>query len=579
MLKAMKKYLVIIATMTAMLLFQACDPDFLNRTPLDAVATPDFFKTPDELRTYMNTFYSATNFPKYANHGSDFNSDIQTAGSPDQRLQGTRTIATSGTIGFADIRRVNYFFDHYKAVEQNHTLDEYQQYLGEAYFFRGLAYFNLLQSYGDMQIITTELGTSSPELYNPRNPRNEVADFIIGQLDSAAMYLTADKTSGAGRINRWIALLIQSRVALFEGTWEKYHAGTDFGVANANPNKYLEMAAAAAHEIISSGIYRVYSTASPETDYKDLFALQDYASNSEVMFWREYNNDLTRGNTSFTNDRNFRMETPSNKTITKELADAYLCNDGRPIAGNSLFKGYNTITDEAKNRDPRFYQTIATPDDAWKIHDDGRIEYWSGAYNRLNTSADYNAPTGYLIQKGYNPNMVYHVQQFEESPAIIYRYAEVLLNYVEAKAELGSIGQDDIDLAIKPLRDRVGMPNLDMGAIANDPNWDFPDLSPLINEVRRERQVELAAEGFRWDDIARWAAADELIVGKRPKGFLASQVEENPFPVDEDGFLDPLKNALPAGWGFKLNRDYLNSIPVSEIVLSEGNLIQNPGWE
>jgi len=175
--------------------------------------------------------------------------------------------------------------------------------------------------------------------------------------------------------------------------------------------------------------------------------------------------------------------------------------------------------------------------------------------------------------------MVYHVQQFEESPAIIYRYAEVLLNYVEAKAELGTINQGDIDLAIKPLRDRVGMPNLAMGAIVSDPDWDFPELSPLINEVRRERQVELAAEGFRWNDIARWAGADELIVGKRPKGFLASQVEENPFPVDENGFLDPLKNAMPEGWGFQLDRDYLNSIPVSEIVLSEGNLTQNPGWE
>src|SRR5690606_31773999 len=103
MLKAMKKYIVVTITAITLFFLQACDPDFLNRTPLDAVATPDFFKTPDELRTYMNTFYSAANFPKYANHGSDFNSDIQTAGSPDSRLQGTRTIATSGSIGFGDV--------------------------------------------------------------------------------------------------------------------------------------------------------------------------------------------------------------------------------------------------------------------------------------------------------------------------------------------------------------------------------------------------------------------------------------------------------------------------------------------
>src|SRR5690606_34638751 len=125
MLKAMKKYIFITVTILTTFAFQACDPDFLNRTPLDAVSTPEFFKTPQELNTYMNTFYSAANFPKYANHGSDFNSDLQTAGSPDQRLQGTRTIATSGTIGFGDVRRINYFFDHYKVVEENHALEEY----------------------------------------------------------------------------------------------------------------------------------------------------------------------------------------------------------------------------------------------------------------------------------------------------------------------------------------------------------------------------------------------------------------------------------------------------------------------
>lgn len=575
----MKKYLVLIFTSITLLFFTACDKDFLNRTPLDAVTTPDFFKSPDELRAYVNTFYTASNFPKYANHGSDFNSDNQTTGSPDTRLQGTRTVSTSGSIGFADVRRINYFFDNYRVVEENHELNDYKQFLGEAYFFRGLIYFNLMRSYGDIQILTTELGTSSPELYDPRDARNEVADFIIGQLDSAAMYLTEDKTNGAGRLNKWMALLIQSRVALYEGTWERYHEGTDFGVKEANPEKYLEKAAEAAYEIINSGVYEVYNTGNPETDYKELFSLLDFSSNNEVMFWRKYNNELTRGSQSFTNDRFFRMETPTNKTITKQLADAYLCNDGRPISGNSLFKGYNTLNLEAENRDPRFYQTIATPDDVWKIHENGKVENWSEAYDKLNSTGDYNAPSGYIIQKGYNPNMVYHVQQYEESPGMIYRYAEALLNYIEAKAELGTITQEDIDLTIKPLRDRVGMPNLVIGEITPDPEWNFPDLSPLINEIRRERRVELAAEGFRWDDIARWAAADELIVGKRPKGFFASQIDldENPFPVDGNGFLDPLKDAMPEGWGFKLDRDYLNSIPESEIVLND-NLEQNPGW-
>lgn len=572
----MKKFILILVSFAGFVL-ASCDDDFLQRTPLDAVTAVDYFNSPDELRTYMNQFYNGTNFPRYANHGSDFDSDNQVGLTVNQLLEGTRVVRASGGMGFNSVRNINYFFDNYQRVAQNHPFENYRQFLGEAYFFRGLIYFNLMRTYGDMQIVTTELGTSSPELFSPRNPRNEVADFILGQLDSAAMYLTADKTTGAGRVNRWIALLIQSRVALYEGTWQKYHDNSEFGVAQPNPEKYLTKAAEAAKALIESGPYAIYSTGSPETDYKELFALQDFSSNSEVMFWRRYDNELTRGDQGFTNDRNFRMETPLGRTITKELADSYLAADGYPITMSPLFGGYENLQLEASGRDPRFYQTIATPDDVWKIHANGSVQYWREAYGQLNTTGDYNAPSGYIIQKGYNPNMVYHVQQYEESPGMIYRYAEALLNYAEAKAELGVITQEDLDISIKPLRDRVGMPTINLANIPTDTGWDFPDLSPLINEIRRERRVELAAEGFRWDDIARWAAADELLVGKRPRGFLASQVAVNPFPVDENGFLDPFRNALPNGYRFRTDRDYLTSIPISELVLNP-SLSQNPGW-
>src|SRR5690606_37387700 len=262
------------------------------------------------------------------------------------------------------------------------------------------------------------------------------------------------------------------------------------------------------------------------------------------MFWREYDNELSRGSSSFTNDRNHRTEFPNNNSITKGLADSYLCIDGRPISVSSLFQGHSTLSEEMKNRDPRFYQNIATDDRVWRIHRDGTVEYWKEVYDKLNSNSAHNSPAGYINIKGYNPNMIYHVQQYEESPGIIFRYAAALLNYAEAKAELGTITQEDLDISIKKLRDRVGMPNLELSNIPHDPNWNFPDLSPLINEIRRERRVELATEGYRWDDIARWAAADELIVGQRPHGFHAGQLNENPFPVNEAGFLDPFRNAM-----------------------------------
>lgn len=573
----MKRIYIYLSLLVSFVLL-SCNEDFLNRYPQDAISDVNFFHSPQDLKSYMNSFYSTTYFAKYPNHGADFNSDNQVGSNIDTRLQGTRVVSTSGTIGFGWVRRVNYFFDHYKTVEEKYQLKDYQQYLGEAYFFRALTYYNMLETYGDMQWITHELNTDSPELYNQRDSRDIVATNIILALDSAAMYLSTEKGKGQGRVNKWMALLIQSRVALFEGTWQKYHAGTPFGVAGSNPNKYFEKAAAAAKELIENGPYKLYTTGKPLSDYRELFAQQDFSTNTEVMFWREYNNDLSRGENAFANDRNHRMEYPNNNSITKQLADSYLCIDGQPISISPLFEGHETLMDEMKNRDPRFFQNIAPHDGIQLINKDGSIKYWSAVYDKLNTDAYHNSPAGYINIKGYNPDANFHVQQYEESPGMIYRFGEALLNYAEAKAELGTITQADLDLSINKLRQRVGMPNLLLNNIVADPNWDFPTLSPIINEIRRERRVELACEGFRWDDIARWAAADELIVGKRPKGFKASQLTKNPYPVDSDGFLDPFQKGLPTGYGFVLGRDYLYSIPISELVLNPV-LEQNPGWE
>ena len=578
---------IIISCLALGLTLTGCDKDFLQRDPLDDIGSVNYFKNPDDLKTYVNQFYKDAIFQRYANHGNDFDSDNQIRLNVDTRLEGSRTVSSTGSIPFADVRSINYFFDNYKKVEENHALNTYKQYLGEAYFFRAVIYFDLLQTYGDIPWITSELKPGNPSLYRPRDPRNVVADNIIAQLDSAAMYLTEDKTNGAGRVNKWIALLLQSRVALYEGTWEKYHAieNTKFKVENPQPAKYFNKAVEAAEKVIASGKYSIYKTGKPLSDYKDLFAMRDYSSNHEVMFWKKYDNNLTRGSSAFVTDRNFRMETPTGNTITKQLADSYLAKDGKPITGNPNFLGYTTLQIEGTNRDPRFFQTIASPDDVWKIPTGANpvIQYWREVYDRRNTANDYNAPSGYLILKGYNPNMQYHVQQFEDTPSILFRYAEVLLNYAEAKAELGTITQDDINKSIKLLRDRVGMPNLILTDITPDPKWDFPlsaTMTPIINEIRRERRVELALEGFRLNDILRWAAAEKLIVGKRPKGFFAAQHTGNTTPVDNEGFLDPYKNvpSLANGYQFKLERDYLNSIPLSELVLNPGILTQNPGW-
>lgn len=574
----MKNFITITSLLlTASVTLISCNDSFLDRPPLDEVISDMYFEKPQDLEIYMNQYYSNSFFPKYANHGNDYDSDNLVSSTVNTRLQGTRTVSVTGSIGFGNVRSLNYFLNNYQKIEENHELSTYQQYVGEAYYFKAVTYFNLLKSYGDIQWLDVDLGTSSPELYMDRTPRHEVANRILSCLDTAAMYLSEERTNGYSRINKWIALLMQSRVALFEGSWQKYHSGTAFAPVDVDPTPYFEKAAEAAEAVMASGLYSVYTNGSAEDDYRELFNRRDYTSNPEVLFWRKYDNELSRGDGDFTNDRNFRMSQPLGRSMAKQMVDQYLCVDGKPIAGNSLFQGYEDINTEFENRDPRLAQTIATPDQVWKVAADGSTQNWSQIYNRLNSNTDLNAPTGYVIQKGYDPQVIYHVQQYEETPSILFRYAEVLLNYAEAKAELGTLTQQDIDRSIKPLRERVGMPNLMINEIAADPNWEFPALSPVINEIRRERRIELAAEGFRWEDIARWAAADEVIVGTRPRGFLASQIQQNPFPVDQDGFLDPFQKAVPDGYGFKLDRDYLNSIPESELNLNE-NIQQNPGW-
>ena len=573
----MKNLKTIISSIALIIIFNACDKNFLDRSPLDQVGAFDFFKSPTDLKSYVNQFYTNTLFPISEEWGRDFDSDNSISTNVDTWLEGSRTLDQAWAIDFSGVRNVNYFFDNYKRIEPYAEFSTYQQYVGEAYFFRALVYFSLLQSYGDMQWYTSEVGTESPELYKARDPRNIVADNIIANLDTAAMYLSEDKTDGASRVNKWMALLIQSRVALFEGTWEKYHANTPFGVSDPQPEKYFNKVVEAATKIMNSGLYDIYSTGAPSSDYYDLFILRDYSSNEEVMFWKEYNNELGKGEEDFRRQPNYMQQFPYEHSITKELADSYLCTDGNPIAISPLFQGHTTLENEMQNRDPRF-QTISTPDAVWRYYEDGTTEYFKELYDISNTGVQYNSPGGYLIRKGYNSNVIYAVPQYEETPGIIYRYAEVLLNFAEAKAELATITQADIDISIKKLRDRVGMPNLILADITTDPDWDFPDLSPTINEIRRERRVELASEGLRASDIKRWAAADELIVGKRPKGFLASQLVVNVYPVDENGYLDPYQDKIPTGYGFNINRDYLDAIPKSEIALNP-NLTQNPGWQ
>lgn len=554
--------------------FTGCE-DYLDKYPLDSISSNQYWTTAQDLELYVNQYY--TRFPNDTRgDGSilDNNSDNLVETEFSAILAGTRVVpASGGGWSWSDIRNVNYFLTHYNTVES--PWGSVRQYVGEAYFFRAYFYFNLLRNFGDIPWISEPLHNESEELYTARTPRNIVMDSIVADLDKAILYMKNKGEVSASRLNSQIALLYKSRVCLFEGTWEKYHANTPFGVAGSDGTKYLTLAQDAAKQLIDGELYSIYGGDNPKIDYYQFFGQDDYSNNSEVMLWKKWDIDLGL----------FRWQ-PSiwgmGRGITKSLVDDYLCTDGLPISQSSLYQGDNSLNDVVINRDPRLAQTIYLPTDPVNIIGTD-ITFFEKP--DIDKSGSYLCVTGYQLKK-YSNRWGDHLKESYyqcQIGSIIFRYAEALLNYIEAKAELGQVTQADIDLTINKLRDRVGMPHLNMDNIAFDPDWDFPSLSPLINEIRRERRVELACEGLRLTDMLRWRS-HQVFVNKRPLGMKFSQAD---FPemvigtnvyLDENGYIDPYQKSLLSGYEFNEDRDYLYPIPSIEFTLNS-NLSQNPGYD
>ncbi len=555
----------------------------LDRPPLAQITDQQLDFTASEMELYSNQFYPS--FPGWfpgAYTGGIFwldnSSDNLVHGNYNYngQLSGTGTVpASGGGWSWGNIRAVNYFFANYQKTPDPPS--ETNTYVGEMYFWRAWFYFNMLKQFGDLPWYSKPLSPDDMEaLQAPRLKRNIIVDSILKDLDSAATLLLEPGKTEAQRINKGAALAFQSRVALYEGTWEKYHQGTPFGVSDADYNKYLKKAADAALEVMNAGYYSITSIAAdPAFGYWRLFNQPDLSTNTEMILWKKFDKSL--GVTHF--GQNMMAYGGGNTGLSKQLVDYYLCTDGKPITVSSLYKGDATINDQVINRDPRLAQTILLPGYP-RIITNGDT---TGKFilPDINQPGDGRCTTGFEIFKGIEPDDADGTGSATAS--IIFRYAEVLLNYAEAKAELGEATQDVLDKTINVLRGRVSMPSLTVSVGFTDPNWEFKDISPLLNEIRRERRIELAIEGYRFDDLMRWAAT-QLI--KRPLyGARYQQFENAPYdpplsgiPVSDDGYIYPLKNTPAAnGWQFNPDRDYLLPIPSNELVLNK-NLTQNPGW-
>ncbi len=563
----------------------SCDFDadeYLDRYPLDAITDADFWKTSTDLELYVNQFY--TMLPDFGSWGigyleEDKRSDNMVHDPPDNRLAGLNLITTNNEQwNFNRLRGINLMLANAYRVDAPRT--QIDPYVGEALFFRAYFYFNLVKTYGDVPWIGKPITTTDTEyLYMDRSPRSLVVGSILSDLQLASTYLP-ERASAGSRINKEAALIFKSRIALYEGTWHKYHSGTDFGVQGSNGAKYLEIAANAALDLINLGTIELYSTGNPESDYESLFNSTDLSDVSEAILYRDFSQSLNTGHN--VQNRILAGHGFSNG-LSKSLVESFLCTDGKPISISPLYEGDNTVLDEVKNRDPRLRQIMYLPGDLSHYDQSGNPVYVARA--PIDQTGDAKSTTGYVLRKGRDFSHIGSQHYASETQYVYFRYAEALLNYAEAKAELGTVTQGDIDLSINKIRSRAGMPNLVIANIPADPNWEFPDLSPVINEIRRERRVELACEGYRADDLFRWRA-HHLIVGKRPKGAKFDPIlypEPGLQPgaglifTDGDGYIDYYQILLPNGWGFSPDRDYLYAIPPLQITLNN-NLSQNPGW-
>jgi hypothetical protein len=548
---------------------------FIDLQPRDRMSVDDYWKKSSDLKNYMLQFYPLFSPNTEMVESSAGNSDNMVQGNPSAVLNGERVARRGNWAGeWSNIRKVNIFFKYYERCEDN--FDSYKHYVGEAHFFRAWFYYDMLKTYGDIPWYSEVLDLDSDDQLNrPRDPRTLVADSILADLDKAISFLDARATTGNSRISKEAALAFKTRVALFEGTWQKYHANTAFGTQGADPNKYFRQSVSAGEELMkgNSGV-GLYSQGSPDSDYFTLFGLDNMSKVNEVLLYRAFNAaDGARNSVQSTITYNTNQ-----KGVTWDLVSTYLDKTGKPYDYTKVAqttKGNDFLTKIGADCDPRLKSTIWIPGDLM-----AQVVNLYFTKPTINEGALQLCPTGFQVKKTANPLSNSAGQSWEipsETGYIIMRYGEVLVNYAEAKYELDKTVAFE---QLNQLRTRVGMPAFTVNKQSADPNKiDYGySITDELYEIRRERRVELALEGHRKDDYRRWAA-HALIKGQRPKGYPFKQSEFPTYqpPLDANGLIDYYATIMPAGYRFRENVDYLTSIPQDELALNP-KLVQNPGW-
>lgn len=582
----------IIFSASVVLLLASCGKN-LDQTPQSTASKDAVFGSEDGLKLYTTSFYNMlpdinAAFRVDANM-SDFGA---TTSVPDFLRTGAFSSRQSSGWSWTDLRNINYFIQNCTNPAVPQAIRE--NYISIAKFFRAYFYFEKVKRFGDVPWYSKPLDVSDSALYKPRDPRTLIMDSVIADLDYAADHIIATDDATRSTITKWVVYGFKSRVCLFEGTFRKYQ--TSFGLAST-ADKFLTAAAAAAKAVMSSGKYSL-NTAGGNLAYRNLFISTSPVTN-EVMFANISSSSLAK-----LNDANwfYTSATYGNRfSFTRTFINTYLNIDGTPFTSKP---GSDTMVfaTETQNRDLRLQQTIRTP--GYKRISSGNIIPGPPLFS--------NTYTGYQPIKWTLDDMYYDAGTLNTNSICLMRYAEILLNYAEAQAELGLLSASDWTATIGALRSRAGITGgLNTLPVVADPylttNY-FPDVTnPVLLEIRRERGTELALEGFRFYDLVRWKHGELLL--KQWNGFYVPYLN-TPLDLNSDGipdvaFYKVMPSPTVAGvtyinvnadpqklvngtsgelhWLDNISREwqdykYLYPIPYADLQLNP-KLKQNPGWQ
>jgi hypothetical protein len=561
------KYVKGVILLSCFVLLSSCQ-GLLNRKPESSLTQKTYFKNENDLKLYANKLYSSlpTETPD-----KDNNSDDMVPQTPNQFLAGNYTIpVTGGGYTFSNIRYCNYFLDHYQKANIKKNIKK--KYAAEIRFFRAWQYWDKVKRFGAVPWISHALQDTSAALYKARTPHKIVMDSVLADLNFAVKYLPLPSQADAGRLNTYIASALKGRICLWEGTYRKYHKLGD-------QDKFLKAAVKASQRIMKSENYHLYSTGNPHTDYHNMFLQKKLQGEPETIMAKKYIKDILTHNVS-------RTLNESGTGWSLDFINSFLCADGKPIDKSPLYKGNDSLSATVANRDPRLKQMVATKGDT-VLGNSGAPQVLT--LPRVGTGI---TSTGYEVTKMKSNKTVQWVANQSDLDLFIFRYDEQLLIYAEAKAELandgvGTISQADLDKSINLIRNRVGMPHMKMD-VSIDPIMakKFPAVKGsyknVILEIRRERRVETAGEGFRFDDLLRWKAGKLIDNPKTILGLKLVPAIKAKYPssqvsrinLNDNNFVEPYPSIKQRHWNDKM---YHYPIPTQELTLNE-NIKQNPGW-